>query len=64
MGRNLSALLPDYEIFYLKLGTAELRRFDVEAVNDSRFEADLVCMPIMTSLPRPAAQPVAALARR
>jgi FkbM family methyltransferase len=43
--RDILALLPEYEIFCLKAGSADLRRFDVHEVRDLRFEADLVCMP-------------------
>jgi FkbM family methyltransferase len=43
---EILALLPNYEIFSVNLGRPELRRFDVKAVRDSRFEADVVCLPI------------------
>lgn len=43
--REILALLPNYEIFWLRLGSAELRRFDVAAAKENRFVADLVCLP-------------------
>jgi FkbM family methyltransferase len=43
---EILALLPNYEIFCLKVGCRELRRFDIAAVKEYRFEADLVCLPI------------------
>jgi FkbM family methyltransferase len=44
--REIMALLPRHEIFYLKADSTELRTFDAAEVRDRRFEADLVCLPL------------------
>jgi FkbM family methyltransferase len=42
---EILSLLPNYDVFCVKPGSVEMRKLHVDDVLDSRFEADLVCMP-------------------
>ncbi len=48
--RKILALLPNFEIFCLRSACAESRRFEIAAIKEGQFEADLVYLPHLTFL--------------